>query len=118
MEGRVLLAAALLLLPGASIAMTAVDAQRALSGTWVGDGTVLHVDTLRMQVNLDPNKPFDWRPFRLADVSGRMVTFTAGTMTYVALFAGRTDLVLTSPSFEGEGHLHRAPTRDGPPPSR
>lgn len=87
--------------------MTFIDAERALNGTWDGDGTILRIDTRRMQVNLDPDKPFDWRPLWLEDISGKMVTFTIGTMPYIALFASETALILTSPSFEGERSLRR-----------
>ena len=95
--------------PGSTAAQdgpNAVTVQRALSGTWTGDGTTLTVDTQRLQVNMDPEKPFEWKALRLINVSGRMIVFDVGPMRYIALMRDPRTMTLTSPSFSGERSLH------------
>lgn len=87
--------------------LNATLAQRALDGTWTGDGTTLVIDTERLQVNMDPDKPFEWRSFRVVNVAGHMVVFDVGPMRYVALLADPKTMTLTSPSFTGQRSLHR-----------
>lgn len=93
--------------PGRADSLNATLAQRALEGTWSGDGTTLIVDTKRLQVNMDPDKPFEWRALRVVNVAGRLVVFDVGRMRYVALLSDPATMTLTSPSFVGQRSLHR-----------
>lgn len=117
--------------PGLGAGLNATMAQRALDGTWSGEGTTLVVDTKRLQVNMDPDRPFEWRALRVVNVAGHMVVFDVGPMRYVALLSDPSTMTLTSPSFIGQRSLHRAgpeprpqlvgcsdhpsPTKHGPP---
>ena len=87
--------------------LNATLAQKALDGTWTGDGTTLVIDTERLQVNIDPDKPFEWRSLRVVNVAGHMVVFDIGPMRYVALLSDPSTMTLTSPSFVGQRSLHR-----------
>lgn len=99
--------AALLPVPAAAAGLNATLAQQALDGTWTGDGTTLVIDTERLQVNIDPDKPFEWRSLRVVNVAGHMVVFDIGPMRYVALLSDPGSMTLTSPSFTGQRALHR-----------
>lgn len=93
--------------PGVAAGLNATLAQRALEGTWTGDGTTLVFDTKRLQVNMDPDKPFEWRALRVVTVAGHLVVFDVGRMRYVALLSDPATMTLTSPSFTGQRSLHR-----------
>ena len=92
---------------GLAAGLNATLAQRALDGTWTGDGITLVFDTKRLQVNTDPDKPFDWRALRVVNVAGHLVVFDIGRMRYVALLSDPATMTLTSPSFTGQRSLHR-----------
>lgn len=96
-------------LPSAASAsgLNATLAQKALDGTWTGDGTTLVIDTERLQVNINPDKPFEWRSLRVVNVAGRMVVFDIGPMRYVALMSDPSTMTLTSASFIGQRSLRR-----------
>lgn len=105
--GALALAAASLPFPAVAAGLNATLAQKALEGTWTGDGTTLVIDTERLQVNMDPDKPFEWRPLRVVNVAGHMVVFDIGPMRYVALLSDPSSMTLTSPSFTGQRSLRR-----------
>lgn len=86
--------------------LTVIEAQHGLSGKWAGDGTTLIIDGERLQANVDPDRPFDWRTFRLVNVSGRMVVFDIGAQRFLAMMDLANTLRVTSPGFAGERALH------------
>ncbi len=83
--------------------------QQALAGTWVGgDGTTWVVDVRHLQVNMDPDRPFDWKALQLVNVSGHMAVFDVGNVRYIALLTTPDTLQVTSLSFPGEKLFHLA----------
>lgn len=85
--------------------------QRAMNGIWNGNGLALNIDTERLQANVDPEKPFDWRPFRIVDVTGNLIVFDIGRSRFIALVnADASAMTLTIRGEAGERllqHLRR-----------
>ena len=80
------------------------DALRALNGRWIGPDTSLAVNAYTMQGNADEARPFQWEPFFLLDVSGRLVTFAIGERGYVALIAEDGGQISVTP-FGGQSSM-------------
>jgi len=59
-----------------------------LDGRWVGPGLELFIDISRHQGNTDPRKPFTREPLAVRNITGRMVVFSIGTQSFIALVDG------------------------------
>ena len=65
------------------------------------------IDFARSQARPDRDKPFQWVPLRIRNVTGNMVVFDLGKQRYIGLVEPST-LTLTSPHFAGHRVLARA----------
>ena len=85
--------------------------QRAMDGVWNGGGMALHIDTERLQANLDPDRPFEWKTFRIVDVTGDFAVFDIGANRFIGrLSDDASAMTLTASGGAGERllqHLRR-----------
>ena len=60
-----------------------------LEGHWVGEDLQIRVDQDAVQANDNPEKPFEWSPLIIKDVTGGMVVFQIGSRQYIGLIDGQ-----------------------------
>ena len=60
-----------------------VDALRFLHGRWQGAAATLTINADTMQANSDPERPFDWKPFRVRNVTPPWLVFLIGEDVYI-----------------------------------
>ncbi|WP_156649786.1 hypothetical protein [Methylobacterium sp. Leaf89] len=69
-----------------------------LEGHWVGEDLQIRVDQDAVQANDNPDKPFEWSPLVIKDVTGGMVVFQIGARQYIGLINGQQMTVTMSGS--------------------
>lgn len=82
-----------------------------IDGTWQGGGHAIILDTERLQANLSPQKPFQWTPLIIRNITDQMVTFSIGEQRFIGLFDG-DQLALTGDGLNGTIQLLRSRKKD------
>lgn len=77
------------LLLGLAPAAAESSMRKFLEGRWVGDGLQIRVDQDAVQANDNPEKPFEWSPLNIRDVTGGMIVFQIGSRQYIGLIDGQ-----------------------------
>lgn len=67
-----------------------------LEGHWAGEGLQIRVDQDAVQANDNPDKPFEWSPLIIKNVTGGMIIFQIGPHQYIGLVNGR-QMTVTMP---------------------
>lgn len=73
-----------------------LNMRKFLEGHWVGEDLQIRVDQDAVQANDNPEKPFEWSPLIIKDVTGGMVVFQIGPRQYIGLINGQQMTVTVS----------------------
>lgn len=77
-----------------------------MEGTWKGDERTIVIDTERMLANTDPKRPFQHDYLIIRNITGVMVHFSTGSLSFMGHFQGE-ELALTGDGIKGTIHLKR-----------
>ncbi|KQQ47931.1 hypothetical protein ASF58_00775 [Methylobacterium sp. Leaf125] len=95
---RCLLNVAIGLLLGLVPASAQLNMRKFLEGHWVGEDLQIRVDQDAVQANDNPDKPFEWSPLVIKNVTGGMIVFQIGARQYIGLIEGQQMTVTISGS--------------------